>query len=161
MVLVTIVLVAVALGACTDVDVYVTSEGPRTTAHTPPKFFDTVSAWGIEMKLSGPAHYSYESTTIFAGEGMEAFVMIAHFRNTGSIDFRYNLSCWEGRDQDNRLYPASVSFRELGFTEGTIPPGGTAGGYVGFVLPKGRTLASVRFTPIDIDLSPKYVVWER
>jgi hypothetical protein len=159
MVLAMMVLIVLATGACSQPDMYPTSQGPSTTAHTPPKLGDTLSAWGITMFVTVPVHYFYESTTLFVGMDKEAWVVIAEIRNTGSKDFQYNLSCWEGTDQDNHLYSASVSFRQTGLTEGTIPPGGTAGGYVGFVLPKGSTLASVTFRPIGTNLDPKYLAW--
>jgi hypothetical protein len=161
-VLLAFVLIGVAVGGCTykESDWIGTTEGPSTTAHTPPKFGDTVSAWDVEITASGPVLYEDDSTTMFVGEGKEAWVVIANIRNTGSKDFSYSLASWEGRDQDGRQYRASVDFPVAALTDGTIPPGGIAGGNVGFVLSRGSALASVAYRPAGVDLDPVYIVWE-
>ena len=137
-----------------------TTSEPSTTAHTPPWFGDTISAWGVELGISGPESYDNDSTTHVVGDGNEVLVMSANIYNTGSEDFTYSLACWEGRDAANHVYHATVHFPNSALTDGTIRPGETASGYIGFELPEGTYLASVTYRPIGVGLDPKYVSWE-
>ena len=162
--LVATVLMALTLGACTEADRgpgwLGTTQGPSTTAHTPPRFGDTVGAWDIEMTVRLTKLPIDDSATIIPGEGEEVALVIASISNTGGKEFHYALTSWEARDQDDRVYRASVGFGDLGLTDGIIPPGESVGGYVGFLLPRGSTLTSVTYRPIDVALSPEYLVWE-
>jgi hypothetical protein len=137
-----------------------TTSGPSTTAHTPPWFGDTVSAWGVDLGLWGPASYDNVSTSLVVGDGNEVLLMGANINNTGSEDFTYSLASWEGRDAADRVYPATVRFPESALTDGTLRPGESSSGYIGFELPKGTYLASVTYRPIAAGLAPSYVRWE-
>jgi hypothetical protein len=137
-----------------------TESQPSTTAHTPPWFGDTISAWGVELGISGPESYDNDSTTLVVGDGNEVLVMGADIHNTGSEDFTYSLACWEGRDAANRVYHATVHFPNSALSDGTVRPGENASGYIGFELPKGTYLASVTYRPIGVGLHPTYVTWE-
>ena len=137
-----------------------TEPHPSTTAHTPPWFGDTVSAWGVELGIWGPTSYDNVPTTLVVGDGNEALVMGANINNTGSEDFTYSLAYWEGRDAGNRVYYATVHFPESALTDGTLRPGESASGYIGFEVPKGTYLASVTYRPIGDGLDPTYVRWE-
>jgi hypothetical protein len=157
------VLIAFVVKGCTTPETtgwLGTAAPSSTTAHTPPWFGDMVSAWGVELGISGPAWYDNYSTTLAVGDGNEALVMIANINNTGNEAFIYLLACWEGRDAANRVYHATVHFPDSALTDGIVRPGETASGYIGFELPKGTYLASVTYRPIGVGLDPEYVRWE-
>ena len=157
------VLIAFVVKGCTtseELGWIGTTSGPSTTAHTPPWFGDTVSAWGVELGIWGPASYDNVSTTLVVGDGSMVLVMGANINNTGGEDFAYSLACWEGRDAANRVYHATVHFPESALTDGTLRPGESGSGYIGFELPKGTYLASVTYRPIGVGLDPKCVTWE-
>ena len=59
------------------------------------------------------------------------------------------------RDAANRVYHATVHFPESALTDGTLRPGESASGYIGFELPKGTYLASVTYRPIGVGLDPR------
>ncbi len=157
------IVIALVVKGCTTPDELGwigTTSGPSTTAHTPPWFGDTVSAWGVELGLWGPTSYDNVSTTLVVGDGNELLIMGANINNTESEDFTYRLAGWEGRDAANRVYPATVHFPESALTDGTLRPGESASGYIGFELPKGTYLASVTYRPIGVGQDPAYVRWE-
>ena len=94
------IVIALVVKGCTTPDELGwigTTSGPSTTAHTPPWFGDTVSAWGVELGLWGPTSYDNVSTTLVVGDGNELLIMGANINNTESEDFTYKLAGWEGR----------------------------------------------------------------
>jgi hypothetical protein len=157
------ILIMLVVKGCTTPDApdwMGTTSGPSTTAHTPPWFGDTVSAWGVELSIDGPRSYDIGSATLAVGDGNEVLVFGANINNPGSEAFSYSLACWEGRDAADRVYHPTVQFPDSALTDGTVPLGGNASGYIGFELRKGTYLASVTYRPSGVGLDPEYVTWE-
>lgn len=156
-----VALTVLMLAGCGEGDWMGTTVGPSTTAHTPPKFGDTVSAWGVETTVRSTQLPVEDSTTLNPGEGKQVFLIIVNIENTGNKPFVYSLDSWEATDQSGNTHQPSVGFGQSGLTSGTVPPGGSAGGYVGFQLPNGSTLASVTLRPADSSLQPDRLTWQR
>ncbi len=135
-----------------------TTAEPDTSAPGTVAFGESVEVWNTSMTVSQPTLLDDPGVQAILGVGVDIQVVEVSIANTGGEVRDYNLFYWEASDEDGMTYGASLYLEDRALDSGEIVPGQTVEGYVGFEVPSGTEVVSIRYSPI---LAGATVTWER
>ena len=120
---------------------------------TPPaaQFGETLEFWGTSMSVSSPELLVDGEIQALVGDQVDVYVVSATIENSTTETRDYNLFYWEALDEDGTSYDASLYLEDQALDTGDLAPGQAVTGKVGFELPKGKTVASVLYSPLLAD----------
>jgi len=139
-----------------------TEQSTTATVASAPKFGDTVSAWGVEISVSAPELFEEATIALILDEGLEIQRVLVTIVNNSDVDLDYSMIYLKAQDNESFMYDPSLYVKDRGLdVSGTLVPGKTVKGYVGFEIPKGNTLASVTYEPMVYGSEPARLTWEQ
>jgi hypothetical protein len=121
-------------------------------------FGQSLEVWHTTMTVSPPEILKDETVQEYVGDAVDVYVVSVTIANTSSDTRDYNLFYWQAADQDGTIYDPSLYIENQALDSGDIEPGKSVKGYVGFELPKGKSISWISYSPM---MAGETVTWKR